>query len=115
MKGIIDAGGIPVCSGIFIFTNLYTFYFCSTIYLYVIYLYVKTAGNTQLDGCNYVPGQSQYCISVGAFDEFGNLYSRTNYGTCVAIKSAGTSICYYFFVYVFIYNITNHWNFVIIK
>jgi len=70
MKGIIDAGGIPVCS----------------------------AGNTQLNGCNYVPGQSPYCISVGAFDQYGELYARTNYGECVtifapgvAIKSAGTT------------------------
>eukprot|EP01084_Bolivina_argentea_P242430 406692_1 len=64
MKSIIDAGGIPVCS----------------------------AGNTQLNGCNYVPGQSKYCISVGAFDVFGELYSRTNYGECVNIFAPGVGI-----------------------
>jgi subtilisin family serine protease len=54
--------------------------------------YVISAGNSNLDACNYSPGRVPAAITVGAIGSTDQKASYSNWGSCVDVWAPGTGI-----------------------
>ena len=53
---------------------------------------VASAGNNGFDACNKSPASAEYAITVGGTERDDDLYSETNYGSCVDIFAPGVHV-----------------------